>query len=71
MPEWVLICSKCHKSFSHSLIAPRDKSYRFDPLWPEKPEFPKGGLELNCPHCGQTATYQRFELMFRGVRLSY
>jgi hypothetical protein len=31
---------------------------------PEKPEFPEGGSELECPNCGHKDTYQRHELVY-------
>jgi hypothetical protein len=65
MPQWVLSCPQCHKIFTHSKINPRSAPTPFDPLWPTKPDFPDGGLNLACPNCQTPATYQRFELMYR------
>ena len=64
MAQWVLSCRNCHKNFAHSEIEPRPDDRPFDPLWPYRPEFPEGGLSVDCPHCQQAATYQRFELMY-------
>jgi hypothetical protein len=65
MPQWVLSCSNCHKVFTHSKINPRSETVPFDPLWPTKPDFPNGGLDLACPNCQTSSIYQRFELMYR------
>jgi hypothetical protein len=64
MSHWILRCPHCHESFPHSEIAPRVKAVPYDPLWPPKPDFPVGGLSLDCPNCRVTTTYQRFELMY-------
>jgi hypothetical protein len=29
-----------------------------------KPEFPPGGLQVRCPSCRESFTYQRFELFY-------
>jgi hypothetical protein len=69
MPHWMLSCRNCHKNFVHSEIQPQSNDLLYDSLWPYRPEFPEGGLSVECPHCQQAATYQRFELMYRsGVR---
>jgi hypothetical protein len=31
---------------------------------PEKPEFPNGESELECPNCGHKDIYQRHELVY-------
>ena len=69
-PQWVLSCSNCHKVFTHSKTNPRSATVPFDPLWPTKPDFPNGGLNLACPNCRTPAVYQRFELMYRPGRLN-
>jgi hypothetical protein len=28
-----------------------------------KPELPSEGLALDCPHCGKSGTYQRYDLL--------
>ena len=65
MAQWVLSCRNCHKTFPHSEMEAQPDDRLFDPLWPYRPEFPEGGLSIDCPHCKQAATYQRFELMYR------
>jgi hypothetical protein len=34
-------------------------------LEPPKPEFPKDGIEFECPNCGHQAIYQRTDLGYR------
>jgi len=64
MPEWVVSCPHCHKSFCYTAIDPRPAQTPYDPLWPTKPEFPQEGLNLTCPNCGHISKYQRFDLMY-------
>jgi len=61
--SWVLECHSCGAVFTHSQIY---DSIR-DPFTNTelKPEFPKGGQCVVCPNCGDTSTYQRYELMYR------
>jgi endogenous inhibitor of DNA gyrase (YacG/DUF329 family) len=65
MAHWVLSCPACYTVFNHSEIPPRAATIPFDPVWPRKPEFPDGGMNLTCPECQKTSTFQRFELMYR------
>ncbi len=65
MPHWALSCRNCHKNFVHSEIAARSTELPYDTLWPDRPEFPAGGLSVQCPHCQETSNYQRFELMYQ------
>ena len=55
--------SELPQNFAHSEIEPRPEGRVFDSLWPYRPEFPEGGLNVDCPHCQQAATYQRFEFL--------
>jgi hypothetical protein len=34
--------------------------------FPTRPDFPDGGSELDCPHCGTKSTYKREDLIYRG-----
>jgi DNA-directed RNA polymerase subunit RPC12/RpoP len=61
MATWQLECSHCKKKFDHSSVDETGLNVFF----PEKPKFPEGGSELQCPHCGNTATYQRYELTYQ------
>ena len=60
MPTWELGCVSCKEKFHHSAV---DET-GVNSLFPIKPEFPEGGSELACPHCGAKATYQRHELTY-------
>ncbi len=57
---WQLECVHCKKKFRHSEV---DET-TLDIFLPAKPEFPAGGSEIACPHCGKTATYQRYQLTY-------
>jgi len=61
MASWHFECTNCHQSFRHSEI--EDKLTNM--YLPEKPIFPKGGAEFECPHCGHKATYQQHQLAYR------
>jgi len=48
MSRWVLYCPECKRQFVHSEIpvnAPRFLGVEL------KPEFPRGGLKMECPYC--------------------
>ena len=68
MSQWMLICSACSKEFPHSSI-PENLSFVESYLL-TKPEFPPG-LALDCPYCGRTATYERFDLRYRTGTVNY
>jgi len=62
MPRWRVDCKTCLESFTHS---PVGKSRQLeDYLHPTEPEFPSGGLELTCPRCKTTATYQVSDIRY-------
>jgi transcription elongation factor Elf1 len=61
MASWTLNCKSCGKSFDHSKISDTLVNY----FLAEKPEFPSGGSEFECPHCNTKAIYQRHELTFQ------
>jgi DNA-directed RNA polymerase subunit RPC12/RpoP len=63
MATWNLECANCHKTFWHSDIKETELMSLY---FPEKPSFPAGGAELECPHCGHKATYQQHRLFYRG-----
>ncbi len=62
MANWVLSCKNCNKTFSHSEVG----GSLADHFLPQRPEFPAGGLEQECPHCNTTAVYQQHELTYQG-----
>jgi hypothetical protein len=64
MPQWTLNCQNCKKIFRHSKIDPQSDILLYDPLWPYRPELPEHGVNLPCPHCHESATYQRFQLAY-------
>ncbi|MDX6711596.1 MAG: hypothetical protein QOH96_2612 [Blastocatellia bacterium] len=45
-------------------IDQRSGIFLYDPLWPYRPELPERGVNLSCPHCHESATYQRFQLVY-------
>jgi DNA-directed RNA polymerase subunit RPC12/RpoP len=63
MSQWMLTCSTCGKEFTHSSIPENLPFVQLD--LPHKPEFPQGGLAFDCPHCRESATYQRHDLIYR------
>jgi DNA-directed RNA polymerase subunit RPC12/RpoP len=64
MAHWVLKCFECKLEFTHSAI--RDDGKASDLLRvPLKPDFPPGGAQIACPHCGLSAAYQRSDLNYR------
>jgi hypothetical protein len=60
MPTWNLQCRNCRRTFYHSVVS----NAPFTLFSPDKPEFPAGGSLLECPHCCQSFTYQRYELLY-------
>jgi uncharacterized CHY-type Zn-finger protein len=64
MPHWLLHCQNCNKDFEHTKINSQLASIPYDPLWPSKPDFAAGGEQIICPHCKETATYQRYQLIY-------
>jgi hypothetical protein len=67
MRRWVLNCGNFNKDFTHSEMVADRKGPLRDPFdWIEaKPDFPTGGLSLECPNCKKTSVYQRQELTYR------
>jgi rRNA maturation endonuclease Nob1 len=62
MSNWVLECSNCQTVFTHSMI---DETKMLSYFLPLKPAFPPSGSQLECPHCGSKATYQRTDLRYQ------
>jgi len=61
MARWALQCKNCGFAFTHSEI---DQSNAPSFFLPEKPEFPAGGSEFECPSCGHKATYRRTDFVY-------
>ena len=64
--RWVLYCPHCNEAFTQSEI-PETSSSVYDPFTSTvmKPEFPNGGLSLECPLCEGVSVYQRHQLIYR------
>jgi phage FluMu protein Com len=65
MAQWVLRCPKCDKEITHSEIPSQGRIDPYLSMTP-KPEFPTGGLKLECPHCNFVSLFQRHQLTIRG-----
>ena len=67
MPRWVLGCPECHVDFTHSEITRNDRpsGAEFLDFLTPKPEFPDGGMTVECPHCKVSSVFQRHQLLFR------
>jgi len=65
MAWWALTCNKCGNDFRYAEIESGAPEL---PLlaegWIDKPPFPEGGKELECPHCHDTSLYQVFMLRY-------
>ena len=48
MAAWGLNCANCNQNLTKLAIQDTLESYFF----PEKPDFPEGGNEFECPNCG-------------------
>jgi len=62
MSRWVLKCPQCRTDFVfRDIERPLTlMEYRS----PRKPEFPDGGLTVQCPHCQQSSLFQQRDLAF-------
>jgi hypothetical protein len=60
MAAWGLNRANCNQNLTKLAIQDTLESYFF----PEKPDFPEGGNEFECPNCGYKATYQRSNLVY-------
>ena len=64
--RWSIICRNCKKAFAHAeVIEPHRITDSFG--LPDKPEFPAGGKELECPHCKSKGRYQRNDLWYEAA----
>lgn len=65
MARWLLLCPECDQFLTHSKVMEKQTApYSFFILIGEKPEFPKDGLNLVCPHCKKTSLYQQHQLIY-------
>lgn len=62
--RWVLGCTECHKEFTQSVV-PRSFHDYLVLVWPPKPEFPQGGMRMQCPNCRNVSVYERYQLVLR------
>jgi DNA-directed RNA polymerase subunit RPC12/RpoP len=62
MANWTFRCGNCHATFVHSQVEDKGIENYF---WPQKPDFPLGGSEIECPNCRQKATYQQHALTYQ------
>ena len=60
MAAWGITCLNCNRQFAQFNIQDDLENLYL----PVKPDLPKGGKELACPHCGHKATYQRTDLFY-------
>jgi len=63
MSQWILMCPTCGKEFPYSPIRENPGFFQLD--LPHKPEFPPSGLALVCSRCGESAMYERHNLIYR------
>jgi hypothetical protein len=61
MASWVLLCSRCELTFTHSAIAD-DGSAAYMFREPLKPQLEPDKTQFKCPHCGQYGVYKRSDL---------
>lgn len=64
MPRWVVRCPRCNAAVPQSEVTfgcPTEDAL----AWlGRKPNFPDGGLSIECPKCEETALYQRHQLVY-------
>ena len=54
MPSWVLLCNNCKNVMLGADVShPRLANF----IGEAKLQFPVGGWEVECPHCGKKDTY--------------
>jgi phage FluMu protein Com len=68
MSHWVLNCPECKQEFTYTEIAEGSGIGGLEERLtggPYKPDFPPGGLKMECPNCKTTSTFQRYQLLYR------
>lgn len=66
MPRWMLDCRSCDKPFPYSEVTFEDPPSDAFAWLGNKPNFPDGGISVECPSCKETSLYQRYMLRFAG-----
>jgi ribosomal protein S27E len=66
VPCWALRCPECKRDFTYSHAAARSNQGRYDYFlsFEPKPEFPAGGLQIECPNCKQTSLFRSHDLVY-------
>jgi len=62
MASWVLNCTNCGSSFTHSPIEDTLENFFFA----RKPAIPEEGQSLECPNCHKTEQYLGSQLKYQG-----
>jgi len=66
MSQWTFKCLDCGKEFPHN-STPENRPFAGS-YSPHKLEFSSSHLTLDCPHCGKSASYARFDLSIATLR---
>lgn len=62
MAQWILNCPNCGEEVFHSDVAADGGVFAW--VTP-KPDFPEGGLRMDCPKCKASCVFQRHQLLYR------
>jgi hypothetical protein len=67
MAAWVLDCPVCKKTFVHSQVRTAPDQRMMDHFYPVsvKPEFPPGGISLECPNCRSSSLFKQRQLRYQ------
>jgi hypothetical protein len=61
MLNWMLHCEQCDTTFAHSGIQAIAEQFSLFQVV-SKPEFPNGGVSIECPNCQKGSVYQGHRL---------
>lgn len=64
MPRWMLHCEQCSKAFPYSEVTFEHPAADAFAWLGSKPNFPQGGISLECPNCKETSVYQHRQLIY-------
>ena len=64
--QWAVNCHHCNKEFPQSDIP---EPHTIDYLFPQKPDIPVGGQELECPRCKSKSTYEATDLWYLAANI--